>query len=151
MTVQDDTIARLIALALGSDREEEARTSALMALKIASKHGATIRVNGRSAEVTGDAPANATDPSVSAAPQSPATPPTANQAPPASGGRKWRRSGGTSRVASWSRPFAARRADSCACCSGEIGVGDVIQWSSAIGAKCPACIIRPNVADNAAE
>ncbi len=44
MASAEEKIAALVRRALGTDSEEEARTSALLALKLAAKSGAVIRV-----------------------------------------------------------------------------------------------------------
>ena len=47
MASAEDKIRALIDRALGTDSEEEARTSALLAIKLAAKSGAVIRVRKR--------------------------------------------------------------------------------------------------------
>jgi hypothetical protein len=139
----DNKIAMLISLALSSSFEDEARTSALLALRLAAKHGATIRVSAKSADVASDVSEK-----TASAPPPPAPPPPPGAPAPAPS-RPYYRRAKAPKGPTWSRPFPARRADTCCSCNGPIHVGMFIEWSAGVGARCPAC--DPNLKADAAE
>ncbi len=57
MSSHESKIESLVNLALGTEREEEARTAALLAIRLAAKTGAVIRVRGgKKASAKADSP-----------------------------------------------------------------------------------------------
>lgn len=132
MTPHETTIASLINLALNdAASQEEARTAAMAALRMAQKHGATINVSARRVSAHSDAPP---PPASQPAPQAAQAPPSGSQKSAAPSGQRKTR-GGFRR--DW-KVFASKYDTACDSCDAPIAQGADFAWKPG-QAVCCAC------------